>query len=163
GGIRRDVRVADLYTSRDLQVPEPLRDLRVPHHPAPDERDLAIELHREVHENLHPVDAGGERRDDQPPGGAREDFLEGLDDIDLRSGEAPPVDVGAVGEERKHVRGAQLREAVDVEVLAVDRRLVDLEVARVDHDADRGMDGESNAIGDAVRDADEFNRERADG
>ncbi len=48
-----------------------------------------------------------------------------------------PIDVGAVGEEREHALGAELGEAVQVEVLAVDRRLVDLEVAGVDDRADR--------------------------
>ena len=41
---------------------------------------------------------------------------------------------------------AELREAVDVEVLAVDRRLIDLEVAGVDDDADRRVDGERDAV-----------------
>ena len=53
----------------------------------------------------------------------------------LRAGEAAPVDVRAVGEERQHALGAELREPMDVEVLAVERRLVDLEVAGVDDDA----------------------------
>ena len=58
---------------------------------------------------------------------------------------------------------AELREPVHVEMLAVERRLVDLEVAGVDDDAGRRMDGERDAVGDAVRDADEFDLERADG
>ena len=54
------------------------------------------------------------------------------------------------------------REAVDVEVLAVDRRLIDLEVAGVDDDADRRVDRQRHAVRHAVRDADELDRERAD-
>ena len=69
------------------------------------------------------------------PADAREDLLERFDDVELRAGEAAAIDVGAVGEQREHPVGAELREAVHVEVLAVDRRLVDLEVAGVDDDA----------------------------
>ena len=58
---------------------------------------------------------------------------------------------------------AELGEPVHVEVLAVDRRLVDLEVAGVDDHADGRPDRERHAIGHAVRDPDELNRERADG
>ena len=59
-----DVAVADLHAGRDPQVAEPLRDLRVVDHAAADERDLAIELRRQVDEDLHPVDARREHRDD---------------------------------------------------------------------------------------------------
>ncbi len=49
-----------------------------------------------------------------------------------------------------------------VEVFAVNRRLVDLEVAGVDDDAGGCMDGQRHAVGNAVRDADELDRERTD-
>ena len=74
------------------------------------------------------------------PVGAREDLLERVDDLALRAGEAAAIDVRAVGEQREHALGAELGEAVQVEVLAVDRRLVDLEVAGV-HDARRAACG----------------------
>ena len=50
-------------------------------------------------------------------------------DFGFGPGEALAIDVGAVGEQRQHALRAELGEAVQVEVLAVDRRLVDLEVA----------------------------------
>ena len=51
---------------------------------------------------------------------------------------------------------AQLGEAVQIEGLAVERRLVDLEVARVDDRAGRRVDGERHAVRHAVRDAEEL-------
>ena len=57
---------------------------------------------------------------------------------------------------------AELREAMDVEMLAVERRLIDLEVAGVDDDAERRVNRQRHAVGHAVRDADELDRERAD-
>jgi hypothetical protein len=51
---------------------------------------------------------------------------------------------------------------VNVEVLTVDWRLIDLEIAGVDHDPARRMNGQRHAVGDAVRDPDEFDLEGAD-
>ena len=62
--VAADVAVANLHAGRDPQVAEPLRDLRVVDHAAADERDLAVELRREIDEDLHPVDARREHRDD---------------------------------------------------------------------------------------------------
>ena len=75
--------------------------------------------------DLHPVDARRERGDDQLAGRAGEDFLERVDDLELGSGEAAPVDVRAVGKEREHALRSELGKPVHVEVLPVDRRLVD--------------------------------------
>jgi len=161
--IARHVGVANLHAGRNPQVAEALRDLGVLHHAAADEGHLAIELRGKVDEDLHPVDARRERRDDQLARGAREDLLERFDDLELGPGEAAAIDVRAVGKQREHAGGAELREAVHVEVLAVDRRLIDLEIARVDDDADRRVDRERDAVGHAVRHADELDRERADG
>ena len=47
-------------------------------------------------------------------------------------------------------------------MLAVDRRLIDLEVAGVDDHAMRRLDRQRHAVGNAVRDAQELDRERAD-
>ena len=131
--------------------------------PRPTNATLRSNCARQVDEDLHPVDARRERGDDQPPARAGEDLLERLDDFGFRAGEAAAIDVGAVGEQRQHALGAELREAVQVEVLAVERRLIDLEVAGVDDDADRRVNRQRHAVGHAVRDADELDRERADG
>ena len=49
-----------------------------------------------------------------------------------------------------------------IDVLTVERRLVDLEVPRVQHDAGRRMDRHRHAVRHAVRDAQELHGERAD-
>jgi hypothetical protein len=163
GGVAADFRVADLQAGRNAQVSEALGDLGVLNHAASDKGDAAIELRRQIDEDLHPVDARRERRDDQLAAGAGEDFLEGFHDLELGAGEAAAIDVGAVGEQRQHAGGAELGEPVDVEVLAVNRRLVDLEVAGVDDDPRRGVNRDCHAIRHAVRDAYELDLERAHG
>ncbi len=91
-----------------------------------------------------------------------EHLLEAVDDLDFRSGEPLPIDVRAVGQQRQDPGGSELREPVKIDVLAVERRLVDLEVPRVDHDAARRLDRDRHAVRDAVRHAQELDRERSD-
>ncbi len=157
-----DVAVLDLHARRDAEIAQPLRDLRVVDHAAADERDPPVELRREVDDDLHPVDARRERRDDNLAVRVGEDLFEGVGDLDFGAGEAAPVDVGAVGQQGEDARRAELRQPVHVDALAVDRRLVDLEVAGVDDHAVRRLDGQRDAVGDAVRDAKELDGERAD-
>ena len=54
------------------------------------------------------------------------------------------------------------REARDVEMLAVERRLIDLEVAGVDDDARRRVNRQADAVRNAVCDANELDVEGAD-
>ena len=49
-----------------------------------------------------------------------------------------------------------------VDVLAVERRLIDLEIARVHDEPARRLNRHRDAVGHAVRHADELDRERAD-
>ena len=64
--------------------------------------------------------------------------------------------------QRQHAFRSQRREAVQIEVLAVERRLVHLEVAGVHDRAGRRVDRQRHAVGNAVRDAQELDLERAD-
>ncbi len=97
--------------------------------------------------------------DDQFPVRAGEHFLEAVHDVEFRTSKAGPIDVRAVREQGQHALRADLGEPVKVEILAVDRRLVDLEVAGVDDQADRRRDRQRHAVRHAVRHADEFDRE----
>src|SRR5688572_26481551 len=144
-----------------MEEAEALRDLRVLDHAAAHERDLAIELRGQIDDDLHPVEARRERRDDDLAFGAREDLLERVLDVGFRSGIAAAIDVGAVAEHRQHAFRSELREPVQIECLAVDRSLIDLEVAGVEQHALRRAHDDSNAIGHAVGHAHEFERERA--
>ena len=157
-----NVHVTDLQPGRNAQEPETLGDLGVLDHAAADEGDLAVELRREIDENLHPVDARGKGGDHQLAVCAGEDLLERLDDLDFGTREAASIDIRAVREQREHALAAQLGEAMEIEVLTVDRRLVDLEVARVHDRACRARDGQRHTIRHAVRHPDEFDLERTD-
>ena len=90
-------------------------------------------------------------------------LLEAVDDVALRAADPLAIDVRAVAEQHQHALGAELREPLKVHVLPVERRLVDLEVARVQHDAGRRVDRHRHAVGHAVRHAQELDREAPDG
>ena len=139
-----------------------MSNLGVVDHPAADERHPAVELGRQIHNDLHAVDAGSEGRHDDFAVGVREDLFEGVGDVDFRPREAAAIDVRAVGEKREDTGSAELRQAVDVDALAVDRRLVDLEVAGVDDDTLRCLYRDRDTVRDAVRNPQELDRERAD-
>ncbi len=154
--------VANHPAGRQPQIAEPLCGVGSLQHPAPHERDLALKLIRQVDENLHPVHARRERRHEQLARGRREHFLERVLDFQLRPREAAAVDVRAVAEQRQHAGAAEFGKSVHVEMLSVDRRLIDLEVARVHDGPGRRVHRQRDAIGHAVRDAQELDLAVAD-
>ena len=156
-----DVAVLDLHAGRDPEIAQPLRDLGVVDHPAADERHSAVELRREVDDDLHPIDARREGGDDDLAVCVGEDLLEGIGYVDFGSRETAAVDVGAVGQQCQNTRRAELSQPVHVDALAVDRGLVDLEVAGVDDDAVRRLDGQRDAVRDAVGDPKKLDGERS--
>ncbi len=154
--------VADQDAWRDRQISKTLRDRGIVDHAAADKRHLTAEPRGQIHENLHPVDARRERGDDQLAAHIREDFLEGVDHVQIRPREPASIDIGAVAEQREYPRAPELGEAMKIEVLAVDGRLIDLEVARVDEGPDRTVNGHRNAVGHAVGHPNELHLQLAD-
>ena len=76
---------------------------------------------------------------------------------------AGALHVGRVLQQGQHAALAVLGKGVQVEGLVVERREIDLEVAGVDDDADRRIDGQRHAVHQRVGDADRLDGERADG
>ncbi len=64
---------------------------------------------------------------------------------------------------RQHAALAVFGKGVQVEGLVVERREIDLEVAGMNHDADRRFNGQRDAIHQRVRHADRLDGERPDG
>ena len=119
-------------------------------------------MHRQVDQDLHAINARRKRRHDETARRAREDLFERLDDFELRPGEAPAVDVCAVGKERQHAGRSELRKPVQIEMLPVGGGLIDLEITRVDDDAGRRVNGQRHTVGNAVRYANELDLEGPD-
>src|SRR5215475_5982818 len=72
------------------------------------------------------------------------------------------LNIGGILKEREHAFFAVFGEGVQVEELVVGGSGIDLEVAGVDDYAYRAMNGEGDAIDQAVRDLDRVNRKSSE-
>ena len=150
----------DHQAGRDAQQPEVAGDAHVAHHRPADERDLALVLVRRVEHLLHPVHVRGERRHDDPAARLGEHRVEHRPDVPLRRDEAGDLRVGGVREQQVDALGAEPREAGQVGDPPVERQLVHLEVAGVQHQPGRGPDGHGQRVRDGVVDREELTLER---
>ena len=139
-----------------------LRDARVRRDAPAEGDDLAPVTTRDLAEHLEPVHVRGEHRDDDRLPRAGDDRLERAPHALFAARRPARVDVRRVAEEEVDALARELLEARHVERLAVGRRLVELEVARV-HDPPRvGADRERRRVGDRVGDANGLDLEGAD-
>ena len=104
----------------------------------------------------------GEGRDDHPAVERLHDLAERLAHDPLRGRVARVLGPRRVGQERDHALLAEPREDVEVAQLAVDRGVVELEVAGVDDGPDRGPERDAHRVRDRVADPERDDRERAD-
>src|SRR5581483_2313350 len=85
---------------------------------------------------------------------------EGLSDEPLRAGEPAPLGVRRVAEQQVDATVAELGQLADVGAEAVDGRVVELPVARVQHAAGVGLEHDGDVVRHRVRHADEVDPER---
>ena len=96
------------------------------------------------------------------PRAEREDRAKRLADEALRARGPGALRVRRVAEQEVDAAVSDLGELADIGLEAVDRRVVELPVARVDDAAGGGLDDERDRVGDRVRDTDELDAERAE-
>ena len=162
GAVAVDVVDVDHDALGGLEVAELGRDEHGVDHAAAGDGDLAAVFRGRLADELHAVDVGREGRNNDPLMlRLLEELVEALGDRHLGGGEAGALGVGRIGQQRKHALAAQLAEPREVDDVADDRRIVDFEVARLDDDARRGVDGQRDRVGDRVVDADELDLEAA--
>ena len=119
-------------------------------------------LHRSFDEVLYPVDVRGECRDYYTPFGIVEYLVDGPSDDCFRRCETVSHDIRAVAEQNVHSLITQLREASEVDDLAVERRVVDLEVSRMEYVPARELYRVRQRVCDAVICLYGFNSEASD-
>ncbi len=147
----------------DVGVAQVARDVEVLDHRAADDGDLAAAGLGGVDDALQAVDVRREARHDHAAGRVADDALErGCDEL-LGLRDARALGVRGVGEHQVDAVGAEPRELGEIGRPAVDRRVVDLVVARVQDRALGGVQRDRDGIGHRVRDARELGRERAAG
>ena len=139
-----------------MQVAEVGGDGHVAHHRTADEHDLAAVLVGGIHHLLHTVHVGGEAGDDDFAGGLGERLVKGRADGGLGLDEAGHLGVGGVHHQQVHALFADLAEFDEVGDAVVERQLVELDIARVDQGAGRGLDIDGQGVRDGVGDVDEF-------
>ena len=147
----------------NFDVAQVLRNLGALHHGAADDGHLAAMLAGQVEGDADAVDGRGEAGEEELLFGVRKDLVEAGNDGALAGRVAGALNVGRVLQQGQHAALAVLGKGVQVKGVAVERREVDLEVAGVDDDADRGFDGQRNAVHQRVGDADRLDGEGADG
>src|SRR5208282_6737271 len=98
-------------------------------------------------------------RDKQPPLRVCEDFVELPAHRTLAGRVALALDVGGVLKQRQYPGFAVLGEGVQIEKFVVGRRWIDFEIAGVNDDSQRRVNGERHAIDQAMRHANGMNRE----
>ncbi len=145
-----------------LEVAQVGRDAHVLLHRAADDRHLAVERRRGVEDLLDARDVAGERGHDDAALERLHDVAEGLADGPLGRRVARVLGARRVGQEAQDALLAELGQLVEVGQLAVDRRVVELEVAGVDDEAERRAQGDAHGVGDGVADAEGGRREDAD-
>ena len=162
GGKRIDVLRANHQAVRNAQAVHAVGQFHVIDHAAADEGNFPPRSGRDVNDLL---DARNRRREaghDHLARGRARQFLDARANAALGRRVAGPLDIGAVAEQREDAFRAVAREGMQVKRLPVDRRLVHLEIAGVNHDADRSANRQRHAVDGAVRDAYELHFENAD-
>ena len=134
------------------QVAEVGRDPEVLLHRAADDRDVAVHVGGRVEDLLDARDVAREGRHDHPAGERLHDLAEGVADGPLGRRVARVLGTGRVGQQAGHALLAEPGEDREVGQLAVDRRVVELEVAGVDDRADRRPQRDAHRVRDRVAD-----------
>ena len=149
---------------RDVQHPELTGDADVLQHRPPEQGHLAAACDGGVGELLDAMHVARETGHDDPATPLREeDPAQRLSDCALAARIARQLGVRRVGEQEPDAfAGGNLPDAGEVGPAPVDRRQIKLEVAAVEHDALRGVEGEGEAARHRVRHRDELDLEGTD-
>ena len=150
----------DQHALGDLDITQIFSDLGGAVHGAADKTDFAAVVARHVDRQLDAVNGGREAGDEQTPLGAGKHLVELAPDSALARSVTLALDVGGILQQRQHSFFAVLGETVQVEEAVVGGRRVDLEVAGMQHDANRRVDSECDTIDQAVRYLQRMNGER---
>ena len=128
-------------------------------HGAAQQAHLATILERQFQDHRDPMDRAGEGGDDHPTLRLGDMAIQVGEHGTLGRTEARQLSVGGVTEQTQHTLLAVMGKAGDVEVLAIDRGVVELEVAGENNHASRSGDRQRVAVGHRVGVADELHRE----
>ena len=127
-------------------------------HGATQQAHLAAVLECQLENHRDPMDRAGEGGDDDPTLSLGDMAIQMGEHRTLRRTEARQLSVGGVGKQTQHTLLAVMGKTGDVEVLAVHRSVVELEVTGENDHASRSCDRQRVAVGHRVGVADELHR-----
>ena len=139
-----------------MEVAEVSGDPHIADHGPADHRHLAARLVRGVEDLLDPVHMGGEAGDDDPALCVPKDLVDGRGNLPLGRDETGHFGIRGVGDEEVDALLPQAREGAQVGEAAVQRELVHLEVAGMQHRPAGGVHRHGEGIRDGVVDRDEL-------
>ena len=146
-----------------LDIAQLLCHLHIVDHGASREGDLSSVFDSAVDDQLDTADVGRKGRDDDTLLHSRsKQLLKAVGDLLLRLGIAGAFGVGAFGKQCQNPLITQRSKAVQVGHLALDRCIVDLEVARMDKCTGGSMQCDRDRIGDGVVDVDQLDVKAAE-
>ena len=157
-----DLECIDQVALVDLEIAQLARHAGVREHRATGHDDLAVALLGGVADLLQTMDMARERGHEHAARGVLDGMEDLRSDLGLGLGEARNRGVGGVGEQKVDPLLGELADRRVVGGHAVDRRLVELEVARVEHRALRCLDEDAERAGDRVRHREEVERDAAE-
>ena len=146
GGIFSAAAMSRTSSSATVQVAQVLGDAHVADHRPADEGHPPAERHCSVDDLLHPVDIRGETGDDDPSLGAADQPVQRRADLAFRRPDAGHFGIGRVAQEQVDALVAEPRHAREVGGPAVQRQLIELDVAGVQHGARAGADRDRERI-----------------
>ena len=151
----------DQESLRYLEVAHLRGDGDIGDHAASEQGDLPPAGLRQVQHLLYAVNMRGEGGDEDAARRLGEAALERFTDLGLRPGAPGAADIGRIRAEAEHPALAEGGEFRVVGLLGVHGTRVELEVAGMDDRAHRRLDGEPDAVGDGMGDADRDDDEAA--
>ena len=145
-----------------MDIAELQRDIHDVDHAAAQHGYLALVAHGRVNDLLDAMHVRGERSHDDTAARLVERTVEGRAHRALRRRMTLALRIRRIRHHHEHALVAEVGEAAEIRHLAIDWRIVELEVTRMHDHADRRLDGKAHGIGDGVVHADEANAEAAD-
>ena len=133
------------------------------HHASSDQTYAAVTPYGSVDNHLDAVNVACEHRDDDTSLCAVEKIVERFADFSFAHGVAGTLDIGGIRHQKKNAFRAQSAQPAQIHQLAVDGRIIHLEIARVNDNAHRRMNGQGACSGDGVAHADKLYFEYARG
>ena len=160
GAVSLHIRDVDEHSVGQIHVVELGRRTDDVDHTSTKDDDLAVVLSAGIDYLLYSVYVGGEGRDDDSLILVlREESVKAVAHRSLRGGKAGALRVGGLTHQESDTFLTNLTNAGKIHHLAVDRRDVELKVARMVHHADRSLDGYSTRVRDGVIHVDELRLE----